>query len=329
MRTCHRSIAGSLLVLHRSSSRQADPGLARQSHRRGRGRARRWHPRARRGAQRRLDRCVRGGRAPGWRRRVRRQGSRQGGPGGDRRDPARPARLRRRRPAADRPGPDRSRRDAGQVAARRERDSRGQPRGGPGRRGVGAAAAVPLPWRAERPRPAGPADEHPQRRRARGQQPRRPGVHDPPDRRGHLRRCAALGRETYHALKSVLKQHGLATGVGDEGGFAPDLEHNRAALDLIIEAIGKAGLTPGEDVALGLDVAASEFYSDGAYNFERSQKTAAEMTGIYAGWLDAYPIVSIEDPLAEEDWPGWSELTARLGGRVQVVGDDIFVTNPE
>jgi enolase len=136
------------------------------------------------------------------------------------------------------------------------------------------------------------------------------------------------GAETYHALKSVLKQHGLATGVGDEGGFAPDLEHNRAALDLIVEAIGKAGLSPGEDVALGLDVAASEFYSDGAYNFERTRKTAAEMTGIYAGWLDAYPIVSIEDPLAEEDWPGWSELTAGLGGRVQVVGDDIFVTNP-
>src|SRR5262250_2694334 len=119
------------------------------------------------------------------------------------------------------------------------------------------------------------------------------------------------GAETYHALKSVLKQHGLATGVGDEGGFAPDLEHNRAALELIVEAIGKAGLTPEEDVALGLDVAASEFYSDGVYNFERNQKTAAEMTGIYAGWLDAYPIVSIEDPLAEEDWPGWSELTAR------------------
>jgi enolase len=137
------------------------------------------------------------------------------------------------------------------------------------------------------------------------------------------------GAETYHALKSVLKQHGLATGVGDEGGFAPDLEHNRAALELIVEAIGKAGLTPGEDVALGLDVAASEFSSDGAYNFERTRKTAAEMTGIYAGWLDAYPIVSIEDPLAEEDWAGWSELTARLGGRVQVVGDDIFVTNPE
>jgi len=136
------------------------------------------------------------------------------------------------------------------------------------------------------------------------------------------------GAETYHALKSVLKQHGLATGVGDEGGFAPDLEHNRAALDLIVEAIGKAGYTPGEHVALGLDAAASEFYSEGAYAFEGSRKTASQMTEIYASWLDAYPIVSLEDPLAEEDWPGWSELTARLGDRVQVVGDDIFVTNP-
>jgi enolase len=137
------------------------------------------------------------------------------------------------------------------------------------------------------------------------------------------------GAETYHALKSVLKQHGLSTGVGDEGGFAPDLPHNRAALDLIVEAIGKAGFTPGEQVALALDAAASEFYSDGAYHFEGSRKTAAEMAGIYAGWLDAYPIVSLEDPLAEEDWPGWTELTAGLGGRVQIVGDDIFVTNPE
>jgi enolase len=138
-----------------------------------------------------------------------------------------------------------------------------------------------------------------------------------------------MGAETYHSLKSVLKQHGLSTGVGDEGGFAPDLRNNRAALDLIVEAIGKAGLEPGEDVALGLDAAASEFYSDGGYRFEGSQRTAAEMTGIFADWLDAYPIVSIEDPLAEEDWQGWRELTARLGSRVQVVGDDIFVTNPE
>jgi enolase len=137
------------------------------------------------------------------------------------------------------------------------------------------------------------------------------------------------GSETYHALKSVLKQHGLSTGVGDEGGFAPDLEHNRAALDLIVEAIGKAGYTPGEDIALALDPAASEFHVEGGYKFEGRDASAAELTRIYADWLDAYPIVSLEDPLAEDDWAGWRELTAQLGGRVQVVGDDIFVTNPE
>jgi enolase len=138
-----------------------------------------------------------------------------------------------------------------------------------------------------------------------------------------------MGAETYHSLKSVLKQHGLNTGVGDEGGFAPDLAHNRAALDLIVEAIGKAGLEPGRDVALGIDAAASEFYSDGWYRFEGGQKSADDMIAVYASWLDAYPIVSIEDPLAEDDWGGWKEFTARLGNRVQVVGDDIFVTNPE
>ncbi len=137
------------------------------------------------------------------------------------------------------------------------------------------------------------------------------------------------GAETYHALKSVLRQHGLSTGVGDEGGFAPDLEHNRAALDLIVEAIEKAGFTPGRDVALGIDAAASEFYADGTYKFEGSPKNSAEMTEIYGSWLGEYPLVSIEDPLAEDDWPGWQELTAALGGRVQVVGDDIFVTNPD
>jgi enolase len=136
------------------------------------------------------------------------------------------------------------------------------------------------------------------------------------------------GSETYHALKSVLRKNGLSTGVGDEGGFAPDLEHNQAAFELIVEAIGVAGLEPGRDVALGLDAAATEFFTDGSYTFEGSQKTAKEMTEIYAGWLDSYPIVSLEDPLAEEDWAGWTELTAELGDRVQVVGDDIFVTNP-
>jgi enolase 1/2/3 len=137
------------------------------------------------------------------------------------------------------------------------------------------------------------------------------------------------GAETYHALKAVLKQHGLATGVGDEGGFAPDLAHNRAALDLIVEAIGKAGFTPGADIALAIDAAATEFYADGGYRFEGAPRTAAEMTALYAEWLAAYPIVSLEDPLAEEDWAGWAELTAELGQRVQIVGDDIFVTNPD
>jgi len=137
------------------------------------------------------------------------------------------------------------------------------------------------------------------------------------------------GAETYHALKAVLKQHGLATGVGDEGGFAPELEHNRAALDLIVEAIGKAGFTPGRDIALAVDAAATEFYSNGSYAFEGRPRSAAEMAEIYKQWLDAYPLVSLEDPLAEEDWAGWQALTAAVGSRVQIVGDDIFVTNPE
>jgi enolase len=137
------------------------------------------------------------------------------------------------------------------------------------------------------------------------------------------------GAETYHALKSVLKQHGLSIGVGDEGGFAPDLEHNRAALDLIIEAIGKAGLTPGRDVALAIDAAATEFYKEGSYIFEGKPRTFEEMAGIYRDWLDSYPLVSVEDPLAEEDWAGWQAFTASAGDRVQVVGDDLFVTNPE
>jgi len=137
------------------------------------------------------------------------------------------------------------------------------------------------------------------------------------------------GAETYHALKAVLNEHKLSTGVGDEGGFAPDLAHNRAALDLLVEAIGKAGFEPGRDVALAVDAAATEFYADGAYRFEGSSRTSAQMGKVYAEWLDAYPIVSLEDPLAEEDWAGWQAFTAAAGGRVQVVGDDLFVTNPE
>jgi enolase len=137
------------------------------------------------------------------------------------------------------------------------------------------------------------------------------------------------GAETYHSLKSVLKQHGLSTGVGDEGGFAPELEHNQAALDLITEAISAAGYTPGQDIALALDAAATEFFSGGGYEFERESRNAKQMSEIYGSWLEKYPVVSIEDPLAEEDWAGWQQLTAAVGDAVQVVGDDLFVTNPE
>jgi len=138
-----------------------------------------------------------------------------------------------------------------------------------------------------------------------------------------------IGAEVYHALKAVLKGRGLSTGLGDEGGFAPDLPANREALDLILEAIGKAGYTPGRDVALALDVAATEFYADGGYRFEGGARSADEMTSYYDELLGTYPIVSIEDPLAEDDWPGWQRLTAVLGARVQLVGDDLFVTNPQ
>jgi enolase len=144
-----------------------------------------------------------------------------------------------------------------------------------------------------------------------------------------FREALQQGAEVYHALKSVLKQRGLATGLGDEGGFAPNLDSNREALDLIVEAIGSAGLTAGEDVALALDVAASEFFADGAYAFEGGRKPAAEMSAYYADLVDGYPIVSIEDPLDEDDWDGWRTITDQLGDRVQIVGDDLFVTNVE
>ncbi|NYI75750.1 phosphopyruvate hydratase [Nocardioides panzhihuensis] len=138
-----------------------------------------------------------------------------------------------------------------------------------------------------------------------------------------------IGAEVYHALKSVLKEKGLATGLGDEGGFAPNLESNRAALDLIAEAIGKAGYELGKDVVLALDVAASEFYQDGAYLFEGAKKTAEEMTSYYEELVASYPIVSIEDPLDEEDWDGWKAITDAIGSKTQLVGDDLFVTNVE
>jgi enolase len=136
------------------------------------------------------------------------------------------------------------------------------------------------------------------------------------------------GTETYHSLKSLLKKQGLNTGLGDEGGFAPDLSSNRAALDLLVEAITAAGFTPGTDVALGLDVASSEFFADGSYTFEGKQTAAADLTAYYDELLAAYPLVTIEDPLAEDDWEGWAHLTEHIGGKVQLVGDDLFVTNP-
>ena len=143
-----------------------------------------------------------------------------------------------------------------------------------------------------------------------------------------FRESLRWGAEIYHALKSVLKKRGLATSVGDEGGFAPNLESNRAALDLIIEAITLAGFKPGKEIALAMDVAATEFHENGKYKFEGSTKTSEEMIAYYTSLVDAYPLVSIEDPLDEEDWAGWSSMTESLGKRVQIVGDDLFVTNP-
>ena len=144
-----------------------------------------------------------------------------------------------------------------------------------------------------------------------------------------FREAVRTGAEVYHSLKSVLKKKGLATGVGDEGGFAPELPSNRAALDLIAEAIEGAGLTLGRDVVLALDVAATEFHEGGNYAFEGGKKSADEMIAYYAELAAAYPIVSIEDPLDEDDWEGWKSMTDQLGGKIQIVGDDLFVTNVE
>lgn len=136
------------------------------------------------------------------------------------------------------------------------------------------------------------------------------------------------GAEIYQSLKSVLKKRGLATSIGDEGGFAPNLESNRAALDLIIEAVEKAGYKMGSDIGLAMDVAATEFYKDGSYRFEGSNLSATEMINYYQGLLDSYPLLSIEDPLSEDDWSGWADITKAMGASVQLVGDDLFVTNP-
>jgi enolase len=142
------------------------------------------------------------------------------------------------------------------------------------------------------------------------------------------------GAETFHALRGLLKKRGLSTGVGDEGGFAPSLKSNREAVELVLEAVEKAGFTPGRDMFLALDVAASEFFDDqtGRYELRKSgegSKSSDDMIALYADWSRQYPIASIEDGLAEGDWPGWKRLTDALGENVQLVGDDIFVTNPE
>ncbi|WP_412101059.1 phosphopyruvate hydratase [Corynebacterium aurimucosum] len=136
------------------------------------------------------------------------------------------------------------------------------------------------------------------------------------------------GTEVYHALKNVIKDKGLSTGLGDEGGFAPSVESTKAALDLIVDAIKKAGFEPGKDVALALDVASSEFFKDGKYHFEGGEHTAEEMAKVYEDLVAKYPIVSIEDPLQEDDWEGYTKLTETIGDKVQIVGDDFFVTNP-
>jgi len=146
-----------------------------------------------------------------------------------------------------------------------------------------------------------------------------------------FREALQWGAEVYHALKSVLKEKGLATGLGDEGGFAPDLPNNRGALDLIGVAVEKAGFRLGDDIGLALDVAATEFYDAdaGHYRFEGATKSSEQMAAYYAELVDAYPLVSVEDPMSEDDWPGWTAMTGSLGSRVQIVGDDLFVTNPE
>jgi len=144
-----------------------------------------------------------------------------------------------------------------------------------------------------------------------------------------FREALRWGAEVYHALKSVLKEKGLSTGLGDEGGFAPDVAGTDEALDLIAVAVGKAGFTLGSDIALALDVAATEFHSAEGYSFEGSVRTAEQMASFYADLIKAHPLVSIEDPLSEDDWDGWVALTSQVGEQIQIVGDDLFVTNPE
>jgi enolase len=153
-----------------------------------------------------------------------------------------------------------------------------------------------------------------------------------PHHAGSFAESIRMGEEVFHALKKLLHEHGLSTGVGDEGGFAPDIDSNAQAVELILEAIDAAGYKPGDDVALALDPAASEMWQDGRYRFFKSDQyecDSAVMTALWEDWLNRYPIVLLEDPLAEYDWEGWRALTRQLGGRVELVGDDIFCTNPE
>lgn len=144
-----------------------------------------------------------------------------------------------------------------------------------------------------------------------------------------FREALRWGAEVYHTLKTVINERGLSTGLGDEGGFAPDLASNQEALDLIMEAIERAGYKPGKDVALALDVASTEFFNDGTYKFEGEDRTVEYMVNYYEKLISDYPLVSIEDPLNEESWDDWKLLTDKVGDRVQLVGDDLFVTNPE
>ena len=144
----------------------------------------------------------------------------------------------------------------------------------------------------------------------------------------NFREALRMGTEVYHALKAVLKERGFSTGLGDEGGFAPNLDSNRAALDLILVAIEKAGFKPGDDIALAMDVAASEFFKEGAYQFEGRAHTGDEMITYFEALVSDYPLVSIEDPLSEDEWSDWSKLVSEIGDKVQIVGDDLFVTNP-
>jgi enolase len=148
---------------------------------------------------------------------------------------------------------------------------------------------------------------------------------------GSFSEALRTGVEIFHALRAILKKRGQSTGVGDEGGFAPNLASNREAVEVVLEAVGSAGLKPGRDVHLALDVAASELWEGGRYVFRKSgepERTSDEMIRLYEDWLRQYPIASIEDGLAESDWDGWKTLTAALGHKVQLVGDDVFVTNP-